>query len=388
MKKHLPLFVFLTALLAIAATVSAQDAPTITIRKSDIVNLAVGEITGAQAAAVRGVLINDLTISGLFDLSDAARATFSVKGSVDTGRLEGLVLDGTGATVLKKSYTGDVRSVAHQFADDIVETLTGKKGIASTKIAFVSTRSGSKEIYIADYDGANVKQLTNDRAISVAPALSPDGRVLAYTGYQSGYADIYTVDLASGARKRIVKFPGTNSGAAFSPDGGRIACTLSKDGNPELYVVSASGGGARRLTRTRGVESSPTWSPDGSEIIYSSDDGGSPRLFRIASAGGVGSAIPTGMAYNTEPNWSPDGRKIAFVTRAGGFSIAVKDLASGGTTTLGPGTDPVWGANSRHILFAENGGERLILLDTQNRKTYPVVSGLGKVSEPTWSRGR
>jgi len=382
------LFYFLIAFLALAVTASAQDTPTITIRKSDSVNLAVGEITGAQAAAVRGVLINDLTISGLFDLSDTARATFFVKGSVDTGRLEGLVLDGRGATVLRKFYTGDVRSIAHQFADDIVETLTGKKGIASTKIAFVSTRSGSKEIYIADYDGANVKQLTHDRSISVAPSLSTDGRMLAYTGYQSGYADIYTIDLTSGARKRIVKFPGTNSGAAFSPDGGRIACTVSKDGNPELYVVSVSGGGARRLTRTRGVESSPTWSPDGSEIIYSSDEGGSPRLYRISSAGGAGSVIPTGLSYNTEPNWSPDGRKIAFVTRSGGFSIAVKDLISGGTTSLGPGTDPVWGANSRHILYVESGGDRLILLDTQNGKKYPVISGLGKVSEPTWSHAR
>ena len=71
----------------------------------------------------------------------------------------------------------------------------------------------------------------------MSPALSPDGRRLAYTGYQSGYADIYLVDLTNGARNRIIKFPGTNSGAAFSPDGSRIACTMSKDGNPEIYVT-------------------------------------------------------------------------------------------------------------------------------------------------------
>lgn len=385
--RSISLLLFLVGITCLSPAV-AQDAPTITIRKSDTVNMAVGDFSGAQGTTVRGVLFNDLTISGWFDLSDAARATFRAQGSAADGRLEGVVLDGTGGAVLKKTYTGDPRSMAHQFADDIVETLTGKKGIANTKIAFVSTRSGTKEIYTADYDGANVKQLTNDRAISVAPALRRDGRVLAYTGYQSGYADIYTVDLASGARKRIVNFPGTNSGAAFSPDGGRIACSVSRDGNPELYVVSASGGGGRRLTRTRGVESSPTWSPDGSEIAYSSDDGGSPRLFRIGSAGGAGTAIPTGLGYNTEPNWSPDGRKIAFVTRSGGFAVAVKDLVSGGTNTIASGTDPVWGANSRHLIHAENDGARLMLFDTQTGKSIPIISGLGKVSEPTWSLGR
>jgi TolB protein len=118
------------------------------------------------------------------------------------------VTDQRGSIVLQKSYSGGPRLAAHRFADDIVETVTGHKGIASTRIAFASSRTGRKEIYTADYDGANVRQLTRDGTISVAPALAPDGSKLAYTGYQSGYADIYLIELASGARSRIVKFPG------------------------------------------------------------------------------------------------------------------------------------------------------------------------------------
>ena len=125
------------------------------------------------------------------------------------------------------------RENAHRFADDIVETLTGNKGFSTSKIAFIATRSGKKEVYVGDYDGTNVRQLTHDGVISVHPSISPDGRRIAYTGYQSGYPDVYVIDLASGARNRIVNFPGTNSGAAFSPDGGRIAFSVSKDGNPE-----------------------------------------------------------------------------------------------------------------------------------------------------------
>jgi len=334
---------FLTALAAVSVSL-AEDAPTITIRKSDSIGLSIAGIGGAEGAAVQQVLAGDLALSGWFNMAAGGPAAYVVSGSAGGGSLQGEVKDRGGSVLLSKNYTGAPRLRAHQFADDIVETITGHPGIATSRLAFVGTRSGKKEIYTADYDGANVQQLTNDGVISVAPAISEDASRIAYTGYQSGYADIYLVDLASGARNRIVKFPGTNSGAAFSPDGGRIACSISRDGNPELYVVGVNGSGARRLTKTRGVESSPSWSPDGREIVFSSDDGGSPRLFRIGSGGGAARVIATGYSYCTEPSWSPDGRKVAFTVRTGGFSIAVVDLNSGATKIVASGgEDPAWG---------------------------------------------
>lgn len=370
--------------LLLASFAQAQEPMTLTIKKGDAINVAFKGISGPGAAAISKVLENDLAISGSVIIGPAERASYTISGNSSGANLQGSVVDSRGSSILTKSYTGNARALAHQFADDIVETLTGKPGIASTKIAFSSARSGRKEIYTADYDGANVQQITRDNSISVAPALSPDGSKLAYTGYQSGYADIYLVEIASGARNRIVKFPGTNSGAAFSPDGGRIACSISKDGNTELYVVSANGSGANRLTRTKGIESSPTWSPDGREIIYSFDPSGSPALYRISSGGGAGSPISTGFSFTTEPSWSPDGRKLAFTVRSGGFSIAVKDLSGGPGQILVSGQDPVWGPNSRHLILST--GSTLVLFDTQTKKSFPIVSGLGQVSEPTWSR--
>ncbi len=361
-----------------------QEATTITIRKGDTTSVALKALGGAEGAAATKVLQNDLDLSGWFSLTPPERATYIIGGSASGGTLQGEVTDQRGSVVLQKTYSGGVRMAAHRFADDIVETVAGRKGIAGSRIAFVSSRTGRKEIYTADYDGANVRQLTTEGSISVAPALAHDGSKLAYTGYQSGYADIYLIDLASGSRGRIAKFPGTNSGAAFSPGGAQIACTLSKDGNPELYVIGTGGGGARRLTRTRGVESSPTWSPDGSQIIYSSDERGGPQLFRIGAGGGSGQLISTGYNYCTEPSWSPDGRKVAFTARTGGFSIAVKDLEGGATNLLASGEDPAWGADSRHLIFSS--GSSIVLLDAQTGRSTPIVTGLGKVSEPTWSR--
>jgi TolB protein len=376
MKKLLAFLMLFSAPLAMA-----QETPTITISKSDKLAIAISGLPAAEAK----ILQNDLALSGYFTVVPAGSAAFVAGGSVSGSGLAGTVNDRSGRNVLSQTFSGSTRGRVHAFADEIVATLTGNKGFASTSIAFVATRTGRKEIYTAEADGSNVKQLTADASISVAPSLSADGTTLVYTGYKSGYADVYEIDLRSGARNRIIKYPGTNSGAAFSPDGGRLAVTLSKDGNPELYVTGSGGGGARRLTRTKGVESSPTWSPDGGEIIYSSDDRGGPRLYRVSASGGSGQPLSTGHSYNTEPNWSPDGKKIAFNTRGGsGFEIAIHTLGSGGSRTVATGQDPVWGADSRHLLYSN--GSALILLDTQTGKKTTLVSGLGKISEPTWSR--
>ena len=364
----------------------AAEAPTITVRKSDALNVAFSGICGSEGGAVSAVVKNDLMLAGWFALVQPGAASFTVSGTAAGGVLQGKVVKG-GDVVLSKSYSGSPRVAAHQFVDDIVQTLTGHKGIATSTIAFVSNRGGRKEIYLADYDGANGRQLTHDNALSVSPALSPNGRRLAYTGYQAGYADIYLIDLSTGARVRLVKFPGTNSGARFSADGNQLACTISKDGNPELYVIGL-GGGARRLTHTRGSESSPAWSPDGGEMIYSCDESGAPQLYRIASGGGGGRLLSTGFGYCTEPSWSPDGQRLAFNVRSGGgFAVAVMDLGSGGgggARIVAQGENPVWGADSRHIIYST--GSTISLLDVPTGKSTPVVSGLGSVTEPSWSR--
>ena len=358
----------------------AEDVPRIKIVKSSKLNITITGLSGSDAETLKRDLVN----SGYFAITGADQAQFTASGS-DSGGLHGTVTAQDGKVSLSKNYSGSGRTAVHRFSDDIVAALTGARGIASTKIAFVGTRSGKKEIYTCDADGSNLVQLTHDGTISVSPGMSPDGQSLVYTGYQSGYADVYRIALGSGARTRVLKYPGTNSGAKFSHDGGKLAVTLSKDGNPEIYVTSSGGGSARRITRTPGVESSPTWSPDGGELIYSSDDSGSPQLYRASASGGSPQRLSTGFGYNTAASWSPDGKRVAFNTRGGGsFSVAILDLNGGGAHTVGDGEGPVWGADSRHLVFAS--GSSLVMLDTQTGTHTTIVSGAGKISEPTWSR--
>jgi TolB protein len=358
----------------------AEEQPRIRIVKSSKLNIAVTGLAGGDLDTLKRDLVN----SGYFAIASGEQSEYTAN-AVASAELHGTLTASDGKVSLSKNYGGSGRAAVHHFADDIVQALTGARGIAGTKIAFVGTRTGKKEIYTCDADGSNLVQLTHDGTISVSPGISPDGLSLVYTGYQSGYADVYRIALGSGSRSRIVKYPGTNSGAKFSPDGGRLALTLSKDGNPEIYVTGSGGGSPRRITHTPGVESSPTWSPDGGELIYSSDDSGTPQLYRVSASGGSPQRLSTGFGYNTAPNWSPDGKKVAFNTRGGGsFSVAILDLQTNSVRTVGEGEGPAWGADSRHLIFAS--GSSLVMLDTQNGTRTTLVSGAGKISEPTWSR--
>ncbi|NDD57018.1 MAG: hypothetical protein EBZ44_04775 [Verrucomicrobia bacterium] len=88
-------------------------------------------------------------------------------------------------------------------------------------------------------DGANARQLTQDKSLGYGPKFSPDGSKIAYSSDKSGYRDTYVIDLGSKKRTCVAQFPGQNTGATFSPDGSTLALSLSKFGNPEICTTVA-----------------------------------------------------------------------------------------------------------------------------------------------------
>jgi TolB protein len=352
------------------------------------------------------VLKNDLRLSGSFDFKPASEAEFVQQGNVrrDEG---GLTADcavtqvATKKVILTKSYAGsaqDLRRLAHRMADDIVETVTGQRGIAQTKIAFVmSPQLGVKELAVMDYDGFNIRQMTNDRKISARPRWSPEGRKIVYTSYWQNYPDVLEADLYTHQRRRLAAFPGLNTGAEFSPNGLMIALTLSKDGNPELYTMNVNGGDFRRLTHTKGAESSPTWSPDGQSIAFVSDNLGTPQVYLIGKDGGEPQRLTRSPSYNTEPNWSrpPAGSDmkpmLAVTSRVGGkFQIGIYDSGTGDVVPkMADGTDnedPSWAPDGRHLVYAKTQGwrSRLYLLDVVTGDSVGLPAVEGGASEPAW----
>jgi TolB protein len=346
-------------------------------------------LSGSLGGGATEIVSADLRRTGEIEPVGGASGQYYATGvASDEGITGQLVNKRTGEVIFNQTFDGRGRKAAHQFSDAITKAVTGLPGFATSRLAFISSASGAKELYVADIDGFNLVQKTFDKTISASPALSHDGMKIAYTSYKSGYPDVYLVDLASGSRTRIAYYPGINSGPSFSPDDSTLALTLSKDGNPEIYTISLGGSIENRITRTRGGETSPSWSPTGDRLVYSSDDHGTPQLF-ISSATGVSDMdqLYTGNSYCTKPDWSPDGKSIAFTARISGqFEVGLFDLASreGHLVTTDGGQDPAWTRDSRHLVYSNHG--RLYLLDTVTRKSVPIEMSVSGSGEPTVSR--
>jgi len=345
-------------------------------------------ISGGNGPGDTQIVSADLRRTGMISPVGGGSGEYVASGEANGAGISGqLVNKKTGETVFNQTFDGPGRRAAHQFSDAITKAVTGLRGFASSRLAFIGKANGATELYLADMDGYNARAITHDHVISASPSLDAAGTKIAYTSYKSGYPDVYLVDLTSGSRNRIAFFPGINSGPSFSPDGSRIALTLSKDGNPEIYTMSLSGGDLVRITRTRGSETSPAWSPSGDRLVYSSDDRGTPQLY-ISNSDSVGEMdhLATDNSYCTKPDWSPDGRTIAFTTRIGGeFQIGVYDVESrtAHLVTTSGGEDPAWTADSRHVVCSSHG--RLLLVDTISGQSIPIETGVIS-SEPTASR--
>ena len=140
----------------------------------------------------------------------------------------------------------NARLIAHRFADEIIFRLGGGiQGIAETKLYFVSSRSGAKEIWQMDYDGANQKQLTHLGDIALSPHVSPDGSRVAFSGVTKEGWQILMYSLDLGRMVSFTHFGGDNYSPAWSSDGQNLAFSSSRTGNTEIYSVSAAGGTAR-----------------------------------------------------------------------------------------------------------------------------------------------
>jgi TolB protein len=392
--------------MALLVSVVAAQAQVSVVKTFQKHSFAVTGFTGDAAVAgqLAEVLKNDVRLSGYLAVAPQATAEYVQQGTVRADRggltVECFVTETmTKRQVLGRSYPGstqDLRRLVHVMSDDIVKAITGQRGIAQTKIAFVWTRGKAKELAVMDYDGFNARQLTYDKSISVRPRWSPDGRKIIYTSYMQTYPDVIEADLYTHQRRKVADYPGLNTGAEFSPDGGRIALTLSKDGNPELYTMNTGGGGLQRLTHTRGAESSPTWSPDGQSIAFVSDNGGSPQIYLIGRDGGEPTRLTVSPSYNTEPNWSrpPAGSDIkpmiAVTSRVGGkFTIGIYDGERGVTPKVDDGADnqdPSWAPNGRVLVFAKmrNWRSRLYLLDVVTGEQLDLPAVEGSASEPAW----
>ncbi len=293
--------------------------------------------------------------------------------------------------------TANWRRMAHKVADLIYTRLTGEQGYFDSRVVFVSEtgpkNARQKQLAVMDQDGANVRFLTSDGAIVLAPRFASDNETIIYTSFATGVPQVNVMDTNTLETRSLGQLSGTTFAPRFAPDGRRVALSLSDGANTDIYEIDLASGERRRLTDSPAIDTAPSYSPDGSRIVFESDRSGTQQLYIMSAGGGEATRISFGDGRYATPVWSPRGDLIAFTKIGGGrFGIGVMRTDGSAEKLLTASfidEGPTWSPNGRVIMFfretaGEAGAPALYSVDITGlnlrRVPTPAFS-----SDPSWS---
>ncbi len=305
--------------------------------------------------------------------------------------------------------TRSARRIAHEIADAVHMQQRGVRGVARTRLTFVSDRlresvlgtvekRSVKEIWVADYDGANELRITNSRDLNLNPSWSGDARAIAYSAYRgNGTPEILLSFITTGVLQNLTKGRLRDGSylPVFSPDGKRIAFAATAEGaaSQDLYIINVDGTNLRRITTHPDIDTTPTWSPSGTQIAFTSNRTGRPQIY-IMNADGTGGAqrldIPDAEADRA--TWAPSPHnEIAYTARNGpGYDIKVYDLGTRTTRQLtfseGSNEGPAYSPSGRHIAFqSTRSGLTQVFTIGRDGNGLRQVTRSGNNQTPDWS---
>jgi TolB protein len=306
--------------------------------------------------------------------------------------------------------TRSARRIAHEVADAVHKQQRGVRGVARTRLTFVSDRlresvlgtvekRSVKEVWVADYDGANELRITNSRDLNLNPSWSADARAIAYSAYRGNNTpEILLSFITTGVLQNLTKGRLRNGGASlpvFSPDGRQIVFHGTAEGAsaPDLFVINVDGSNLRRLTTHPDSDTTPTWSPSGTQIAFTSDRTGRPQIY-LMNADGTGGAqrLPIPDAEADRATWAPSPfNEIAYSARNGpGYDIKVYDLATRQSRQItfseGSNESPAYSPSGRHLAFTST-RSGLVQVFTIGRDGNGLrqITRTGNNQTPDWS---
>lgn len=246
------------------------------------------------------------------------------------------------------------------------------------RIVFARYLGGNVDLYSVRADGYDIRRLTRASEDDGEPAVSPDGRRIAFVSrrhFKTAGADIWLMNANGSSQTRLTTDTSSESAPAWSPDGTRLVFVSDRNrGRNDLYVMNVNGSGLRRLTTTGHLESEPAWSPDGKKIAfarYPSSNNNASRIF-VVNADGSDLRMLSSRPYEHSPTWSPDGRRIAFV-RTAELYIMRPDGRGVLRMTRNSWLDagPAWSPDGRKIAFASDrsGAYEIWMMDADGTRS-------------------
>ena len=297
-----------------------------------------------------------------------------------------------------------------RFGNWVLEAFTGKPGIYNSKIVFVGRkkRGDLKQIYVCDFDGSNVRQISNNNSTNISPHFSPDGKVVTYTSFRNRNPDLYAFNLETNSEKIMSKYQGLNSGAQWSPSGKLISYTGSKNGDTDIFTLNPETGRRKKLIRGSGLDVDPTFSPDGKYLAFVSGRYGNPHIFKATLKwnGEKNVRVVSDMRltyagwYNSTPAWSPDSKQIVFAgydKHIDRYDIFIMDPMGKNlerlTLKTGDNESPSYSPNGQMIVFQSNrmggrdikGRPQLWIMNSDGSGQRELSTGLYEAQTPSWS---
>ena len=401
--KKLQLLLTAAVLLAAALPVFAQSAAPggiVVTADAKNANPTLVFTGGLSDQALNAKILSDFQYCGWFTVLKSGSAAYQVsaKGTLEDFTVTISNSAGVAMNSFRITDSKEVDAAAHTAVDTVLNKLFGIQGICRSKIVFsAATTSKNREIFICDFDGTNIKQLTKHNTLCVEPVWAPDGKSFVFSFYGPTYTNLVQYNMETGLSRRLTQYGGINAGGSLSPDGKTLAMILSRNNQVDLYTRPTEGGSLKQLSSGKAVEASPRWSPDGKKLCFVSDaKNGRPVLCVIDPfAGGKATEI-SGLvgSERVAPSWSSD-NKLAYCAKinrnyelrvaklsADGKSGVMEEIGVEGNNTF-PGEDPSWAPDNRHVTLTVNGA--IYVIDTRLGAKRKLVSGSGKVGQSNWS---
>jgi serine/threonine-protein kinase len=256
-----------------------------------------------------------------------------------------------------------------------------------------SRHTGNWELFLVSPDNGDVKNLTNHAAADNDPDCSPDGKRIAFISDRDGTPNVWVMGVNGSGLRQLTADSAPAASPRWSPDGRRIAFVSARDGTENLWVMDADGSNVRQLTADKLPTRQPAWSPDGSKLTFARHPAGAPPDTFLLDAGG-GKPINLTPGGGVDACWSPDGKRIAFTARRGtaGYRLYVMDadgsnvrpLSSGGNTF--GNVYPAWSPGGRRIAFTDfvAGAPQVAVCEADGGPPTTLTSE-GLCSTPRWS---
>jgi len=257
------------------------------------------------------------------------------------------------------------------------------------KIAFVSDRTGSPQLYVMRPNGTHVARVARSGE-AAQPSWSPAGKSIVFSELRGGSLQgISVVAFPSGRMRRLTAHATQtwDSSPRWSPDGMQIVFQRQTPAGTGIYVMRASGRGIHRLSAEGAY---PTWSPNGRWIAFVAGPPGAQQLFKMRASGGGRRQLTHEAGSALDPDWSPDGKRLAYVVvRDRNYDVYVIRADGRGpqrlTTVAGQDLGPSWAPEGKSIVYASQGTTVGDPFDLYRMR--PDGSRRNRFTDTAWSEG-